>query len=1010
MYRGPASGLWSSPNPFSAAPAGSLEVADNVVYTAPTVIEPRRGFEELEDGEFGSADSLANEIFYYGSAIMLAYDFATVAIKEAGESFRAFTWSAVPNGDNRMRFEGAARSVFYNPDDGIRVYDGVGTGETIASAAMEPGITFAFDGGAGTLDAGALVEATVGGIIGEGVSVLGTSAATGSLYMKDFILGTFPNNADLAGLTNFTALVNGATSIALFCTPADVLWWTAGYTVTGATSGALGVISANTVVGAYRVLTLTSVVGTFVSEVVALSSDIGINQPQFAGCPMGTGLLYVPALGADGWQEADTAVAYRFTLCRKDAFGRVVEGPPSGRTIVRNTPYTVAVTGLVRSGGTLVTGTILAQTPTNWQSGDVVTLSPGEANFAAGAKTIVSIGEAAGVTVFTYAEAGANVPSTLAQEFSAPQNPELSCYVQTAIDNVPTTATTSNFIRVYRSVKTLTADDVPDDELYQCYESPFLSLTEIANGVMTFVDVAPESTLEVPLYTNQNSGLTATAANYQPPIAEDITYWQDRMWYLNTTSRHSAMVTLIGVGSPDGLQADDTLTIAPDGLTTITVTAKLAPASPGEFQLFTDGDPGYNVQRTAQSLCQTINGLSSSTVYAFYISSETGQPGKILLESVGFQVFGEDGSFSVYSSRPTPWTPQLPSFTAPLWLALASENNRHAARVYYSKLGQPEAVPLLNYIDIDADNAPALKMAELNYRLIIFKADGVYFIPSGEFGVQKLSDHVLVAPDSVKRLGDAVYFLSDQGLMQVDDSGVRPASVQIDTTLMNLGAPDALEDLRERTVACAYRSARQYLLWTIERDALDAFSADNEQAFVRSDFSNGFTRFTFGVRAAIVDTTTDKLVVAPTDDNRLWVERKTLTAADYADVGDEAIATEIRFNKLTDEMPATMKLAQQVSYLFRENGISTVTATFASEIHPATKTVDLESDGWGAFAWGEVPWGCPVRAILRVQPLPPEVANCCQLSVGFTTEQAGAKFAFLGIDVESTPDTIANHG
>ncbi len=528
---------------------------------------------------------------------------------------------------------------------------------------------------------------------------------------------------------------------------------------------------------------------------------------------------------------------------------------------------------------------------------------------------------------------------------------------------------------------------------------------------MTFNDVTPEAALDVPLYTNPNTGDGTLAANFRPPIAEDIAYWQDRMWYLNTTDKHSAELSLLGTGSPDGLQDGDTLSIVPTNpaQSTTTLTAKTAPSASGEFQVFTDGDPGYNIERTARALVFALNRLTTPVAFGFYVSSEDGSPGKMLFQAPAFQIEDGDGEFTLYSSRSTAWAPALPSVVAPAYLGLKSKDNRHTARVCFSKPGQPEAVPLLNYEQVDADNHPGLKLFPLNYRLLVFKTDGVYFIPIGG-GFQKLSDHVLLAPDTVKRLGDAVYFLSDQGLAVVDDAGVRSVSVPIDATLSALNGETSITNLRERSFGVSYRSAEQYFLWTIEKNELDEFTEDNAQAFVYSRRTNGFTRHTFGARCGVVEHELDKLYLAPTDDNRLWVERKSLTAADYVDIDEAPIECAVIFNDFTDSEPAVMKLAQQASFLFKQDSVGEMVATFASEIHPARVEVSLDNPGWGGFSWGEVPWGGWVRTLRRVQPLPPEVANCCQLSVGISASIVRTRFQFLGIDLQSGGDSIANRG
>lgn len=933
MYSGPATGLFSSPNPFSQTPAGTLRTADNVRFTAPGVIEPRRGYDYLTTG-FGSSTSRADSIFFYAGDILAAYDLTSVALYVSSWTNFDTNVPFVPNGDNRMRFEGAARSAFFNPNDGIRVWDGVG-----------------------------------------GPNALGTA-----------------------------------------------------------------------------------------------------NQPQFAGCPVGlqiNGLIVGATYAGSVWMPTNTAVAYRFTICSKDAFGRVVEGPPSGRTVVRNS-MTVAVNGMTRAG-TTVTVNVSVLT-IGLSIGDTFVLSPGEANFPAGTKTITGI---TGFTQFTYTEAGAATGNTVAQQIQFTCSVVANCYIP--VDNATgaQAVNTNNFLRVYRSEETLTASDTPGDEMFQCYESGYLTAAQIAAGHVDFTDVAPESVLDNPLYTNENTGFGALQANYQPPIAEDIVYWANRMWYANTTEKNSAQLTLIGCGSPDGIQAGDKINFRKPGgvlANDVVFTANAGAAAANQFIVFTDGDPGYNIERTAQSLCASINYLttwnSAISLYAYYISSEGGLPGQILLVS---RRFGDAFSFSVYSDRETAWTPTLPDPTTPLWSALASTNDRHPARLRYSRLGIPDATPLTNFENVNSDNDAILRIFPLHYRLLVFKTDGIYTCSNQEpFTITKLSAYVLLAPDSVFVLEDRVYALTDQGIVTVSDAGVQQISNPIDDVFDAMMAPSNISTLATRAFGMAYRSDRQALLWTpgFEDGVL---STDNDQAQVYSTLSGGFTRYGFGARCGAIDPATNTLVFAPTDSNKLIVENKQLDNSDYYDistsvgtaasvsgaditfaaqatvdlmaVGDvlasnaddcypitaidglvvtvsgatgwsgatsltlfRAISTEVEFNKMTDGRPADLKMVGQTSFLFRENGIHDLVASFSSEIASDPQDRTQTATGWGECSWGAVPYGSPTRQIIRIEPLPEEVAQCAQLSVGFSTSQAMAKYGFLGVDVVEIDDGEANHG
>ncbi len=655
MFSGPAQGLYSSPNPFSQTPPGTLKTADDVRFTAPGVIEPRRGYDVLTTG-FGTSDSLADSFAFYASTILLAYDLTKVSLYTS--SWSDFSGTFAPVGSNRMRFEGAARSVFFNTALGLFDWDGVG--------------------------------------------------------------------------------ISG--------------------------------------------------------------------QPFLAGNPLPFAPEVTPGSLVNGWMPPDTAVAYRVTICSKDAFGRIIEGPPSGRATLRNI-LTVAVSYLVHNGGgstTVVATTNAAQTPHYLIVGDVVTLAPGEPSgtggsnlgFAAGPYTITAVPTDSSfeyndgqVTAFSYY-------NTIVQNFEVTRNADLT--IPLPIDVYGQPVNTNNFIRVYRSEATAHATDTPSDELFQCYESGYLTATDISNGYIVVTDTAPESTIDVPLYTNENTGFGALQANYRPPVALDIAYWAGRMWFANVAQKFNATLSLIGVGSPDGLQDGDTIHLRPEGGTIaddITITAKTSPGASDEFQIFSDGDPGWNIERTAQAMCACINALPvynpptvpSEAPYAYYASSDGGIPGTMLLVSrnFGLQPSGESFGFSVYSARGTAFTPNLPDPTTPLWPALVAVNDAHPARRYYSRLGQPEAVPLDNYEPVNSDNDAILRIFPLHYRLLVFKTDGIYTCSNVEpFTITKISAYKLLAPDSVHVLEDRVYALTDQGLIAVSDSGVVQISTASTTSSM----------------------------------------------------------------------------------------------------------------------------------------------------------------------------------------------------------------------------------
>ena len=55
-----------------------------------------------------------------------------------------------------------------------------------------------------------------------------------------------------------------------------------------------------------------------------------------------------------------------------------------------------------------------------------------------------------------------------------------------------------------------------------------------------------------------------------------------------------------------------------------------------------------------------------------------------------------------------------------------TEAEDRANRLYFSDPDEPESVPLLNYVDIGAQQSPILALVPLRNALLVFKSDGVW--------------------------------------------------------------------------------------------------------------------------------------------------------------------------------------------------------------------------------------------------------------------------------------------
>jgi hypothetical protein len=431
----------------------------------------------------------------------------------------------------------------------------------------------------------------------------------------------------------------------------------------------------------------------FIAEkdwVYALDSESG--AARIVGCPqaLGSKALTTDNTGTVGKYLADgSSVAYRFTWCRRDGYGRLIEGAPSGREVI--------------------------------------------VNGAGGARNV-------------------------------------SIQV-----HVPPGITTGHFLRIYR---TASIAGTPDENYYLVYEQTGLTSTDIDTNKYTpaVVDVAPDAVLGPALYTNETDGDGTLAANDRPPASKDLCFFDNRMLYSNTTLPSSIVLTLLAT-NPTGLTGTvalaNTNTIVFNDGTARTYTASTAAENIATrtFLLANTGSPSRDVRETAMSLCRVINGNHATDGnLAFYDCDDEGEQGRILIRRT--TASSADVAVTV-NANGAAWEPALPTSGS----TIQSLNETAPHRVYYSKPGQPDAVPALNYVDVGVAQKNIRRIIAFGNRVYVFKEEGLFaLIPTGSdiapFQVESIDDSVvLFSPNSPALLDDALYFLASQGIVRITKSG-----------------------------------------------------------------------------------------------------------------------------------------------------------------------------------------------------------------------------------------------
>jgi hypothetical protein len=212
----------------------------------------------------------------------------------------------------------------------------------------------------------------------------------------------------------------------------------------------------------------------------------------------------------------------------------------------------------------------------------------------------------------------------------------------------------------------------------------------------------------------------------------------------------------------------------------------------------------------------------------------------------------------------------------------ASDNNTSPNRLAFSKISQPEAVPISNFLDVGSKDKVILRILALRDNLFVLKEDGIYIVTGSsapDFSVRLLDNSaILIAPDSAVVLNNLIYALTTQGVVSISESGVSIVSRPIEDQIKKYTTSQF--NYRYTSFGVGYESDRSYLLWLPELKT-DTVAT---QCFRYNSITNTWTRWTITNTCGIVNQLgDDKLYLGLGDRNVLAQERKNLEREDHAD-------------------------------------------------------------------------------------------------------------------------------
>jgi hypothetical protein len=234
----------------------------------------------------------------------------------------------------------------------------------------------------------------------------------------------------------------------------------------------------------------------------------------------------------------------------------------------------------------------------------------------------------------------------------------------------------------------------------------------------------------------------------------------------------------------------------------------------------------------------------------------------------------------------------------------ASNNEEKANRVYYSKLSQPEAVPLLNYFDIGSSDKQILRIFPLRDSLFVFKEDGLYRI-SGELApfVVTLFDSscVLIAPDTVSVANNIIYGWTNRGISNVTEAGVVEVSRPIDTVVLKLASAN-FPNFQTASWGIGYDSDNSYTVYTCGNPEDQVATV----GFRFSNLTNTWTNIRRSQTCGVLNSKDDRLYLGSGTSQIVNQERKRFDRTDYADYDFKLIINDNNYNGQTITFPSIL--------------------------------------------------------------------------------------------------------
>jgi hypothetical protein len=352
---------------------------------------------------------------------------------------------------------------------------------------------------------------------------------------------------------------------------------------------------------------------------------------------------------------------------------------------------------------------------------------------------------------------------------------------------------------------------------------------------ITYLDTVSPNFIGQYLYTSPSvEGIGQ--ANYPPPYCNDLALFRTFGFFANVTQPVSIRMQLLSrppIGSRlyIGTGGQYITAGAAENLTTLTY---LAPNTGA-------GGLQADIQNTIKSIARVINAnWPVFRVLCFPVGT-----GPTQFSSFTLSAYTPTDNISIKSTLADGVTLTSSVFTPN---QAFGEAKREPSHLYYSKTGQSDAVPLLNYVKIGSDTKSILRIIPSRDALFVFKEDGVFIVrgygPPWQIDPFDLTLKLSIR-DSLVTLDNAVFGAFTRGVFKISDSNVELLSLPVQDRLEQylVGEFNAKSD--DYGFGVADNTDHKYML------SLPADGDYGEDVWVYDTFTNEWTTWKLPSRSAI---------------------------------------------------------------------------------------------------------------------------------------------------------------